>query len=67
MIALTNISMRHGEQLLFVEASLQLDPGERVGLAIVFTSVVTENVRHFASLRRHGVRVLSTAEFLTRI
>ena len=32
MIALTQISKRHGAQILFVEASLQLNPGERVGL-----------------------------------
>jgi ATPase subunit of ABC transporter with duplicated ATPase domains len=32
MISLTNITKRHGHQLLFVDASLQLDPGERVGL-----------------------------------
>ncbi len=32
MIALTNISKRHGHQVLFVEASLQIDPGEKIGL-----------------------------------
>jgi ATPase subunit of ABC transporter with duplicated ATPase domains len=32
MIALTNISKRHGQQLLFVDASLQLNAGEKVGL-----------------------------------
>ncbi|MBK8098314.1 MAG: ABC-F family ATP-binding cassette domain-containing protein [Planctomycetes bacterium] len=32
MIALTDISKRHGQQVLFVGASLQLDPGEKVGL-----------------------------------
>ncbi|MBL8863515.1 MAG: ABC-F family ATP-binding cassette domain-containing protein [Planctomycetes bacterium] len=32
MIALSNISKHYGRQLLFVEASLQLDPGEKVGL-----------------------------------
>jgi ATPase subunit of ABC transporter with duplicated ATPase domains len=32
MIALTNISKRHGQQVLFVEASLQLNAGEKVGL-----------------------------------
>ncbi len=37
--------------------------GRRAGARVV----VTENVRHFASLGRHGVRVLSAAEFLTTI
>jgi ATPase subunit of ABC transporter with duplicated ATPase domains len=32
VIALTNISKRHGQQILFVDASFQLDPGEKVGL-----------------------------------
>ncbi|MBK8978818.1 MAG: ABC-F family ATP-binding cassette domain-containing protein [Planctomycetes bacterium] len=32
MISLTGISKRHGHQALFVDASLQLDPGEKVGL-----------------------------------
>ncbi|HLQ37577.1 MAG TPA: ATP-binding cassette domain-containing protein, partial [Planctomycetota bacterium] len=32
MIALTNISKRHGHQVLFVDASLQLNAGEKVGL-----------------------------------
>ena len=32
MIALKNISKRHGHQALFVETSMQLDPGEKVGL-----------------------------------
>jgi ATPase subunit of ABC transporter with duplicated ATPase domains len=32
MIALTNIQKRHGHQVLFVDASMQLDPGEKVGL-----------------------------------
>ena len=32
MIALTKINKRHGNQVLFVEASMQLDPGEKVGL-----------------------------------
>ncbi|MGE3174321.1 MAG: ABC-F family ATP-binding cassette domain-containing protein [Planctomycetota bacterium] len=32
MIALNNIHKRHGNQALFVEASMQLDPGEKVGL-----------------------------------
>ncbi len=32
MIALTGISKRHRHQVLFVDASLQLDPGEKVGL-----------------------------------
>ena len=32
MIALTNITKQYGGQILFVEASLQLNPGERVGL-----------------------------------
>ncbi|MGE0144209.1 MAG: ABC-F family ATP-binding cassette domain-containing protein [Planctomycetota bacterium] len=32
MIALQNISKRHGQQVLFVEANMQLDPGEKVGL-----------------------------------
>ncbi len=32
MINLTNISKRHGRQILFVETSLQLNPGEKVGL-----------------------------------
>ncbi len=32
MIALSNVSKHYGRQLLFVEASLQIDPGEKVGL-----------------------------------
>mgnify|MGYP000016118283 CR=1 FL=1 len=32
MIALSNVSKHYGRQLLLVEASLQLDPGEKVGL-----------------------------------
>jgi len=32
MITLTNISMQHGRQILFLEAALQLNPGEKVGL-----------------------------------
>ncbi|MCP4571170.1 MAG: ABC-F family ATP-binding cassette domain-containing protein [bacterium] len=32
MINLTNISKRHGRQILFVETSFQLNPGEKVGL-----------------------------------
>ena len=32
MINLTNISKRYGRQILFVETSLQLNPGEKVGL-----------------------------------
>ena len=32
MINLTNISLSHGRQILFVETSLQLNPGEKVGL-----------------------------------
>ncbi len=32
MINLTNISKRHGRQILFVETGFQLNPGEKVGL-----------------------------------
>jgi ATPase subunit of ABC transporter with duplicated ATPase domains len=32
MITLSGINKRHGHQILFVDASLQLNPGERVGL-----------------------------------
>ncbi|MFN7915616.1 MAG: ABC-F family ATP-binding cassette domain-containing protein [Vicinamibacterales bacterium] len=32
MIALTNISKQYGRQILFVDASFQLNPGEKVGL-----------------------------------
>ncbi len=32
MITLNGISKRHGHQVLFVDASLQLNPGEKVGL-----------------------------------
>ena len=32
MIALTNITKQYGAQILFLEASLQLNPGEKVGL-----------------------------------
>ncbi len=32
MITLTNISKRYGRQILFVETSCQLNPGEKVGL-----------------------------------
>ena len=32
MIAFTRISKQYGRQILFVDASFQLNPGERVGL-----------------------------------
>ena len=32
MITLSSISKRHGRQILFVEASVQVNPGEKVGL-----------------------------------
>ena len=32
MITLTNISQQHGRQILFLEAAMQLNPGEKVGL-----------------------------------
>ncbi len=32
MIALTNVTKQYGAQILFVDASFQLNPGERVGL-----------------------------------
>jgi ATPase subunit of ABC transporter with duplicated ATPase domains len=32
MISLTGITRQHGRRILFVDANLQLDPGERVGL-----------------------------------
>jgi len=32
MISFSNINKRYGEQLLFVDASFQLNPGEKVGL-----------------------------------
>ena len=32
MISLSRVSKQYGKQLLFVDASLQLDPGEKVGL-----------------------------------
>ena len=32
MIALANVSKRYGSQILFVEASLQVNPGEKIGL-----------------------------------
>ena len=32
MIALTNINKQYGAQILFIEASFQLNPGEKVGL-----------------------------------
>jgi len=32
MIAFTDVSKQYGRQVLFVDASLQLDPGEKVGL-----------------------------------
>src|SRR5512135_3923350 len=32
MISLSNINKQYGKQLLFVEASFQLNPGEKVGL-----------------------------------
>src|SRR5512139_1783648 len=32
MISFTRISKQHGRQVLFVETSFQLNPGERVGL-----------------------------------
>jgi ATPase subunit of ABC transporter with duplicated ATPase domains len=32
MITLDNVSKQYGRQILFVEASFQLDPGDKVGL-----------------------------------
>src|SRR4029078_1330957 len=32
MIALTNVSKQYGRQVLFVETSFQLNPGEKAGL-----------------------------------
>ena len=32
MIAFSNINKQYGKQVLFVEASFQLNPGEKVGL-----------------------------------
>src|SRR6187397_2970302 len=32
MIAFTNVSKQYGRQILFVDASFQLNPGEKVGL-----------------------------------
>ncbi len=32
MISLSRVSKQYGRQLLFVEASFQLNPGEKVGL-----------------------------------
>jgi ATPase subunit of ABC transporter with duplicated ATPase domains len=32
MIALSNLTRQHGRQILFLDASFQLDPGEKVGL-----------------------------------
>src|ERR1700735_5135291 len=32
MISLSNINKQYGKQLIFVEASFQLNPGEKVGL-----------------------------------
>jgi ATPase subunit of ABC transporter with duplicated ATPase domains len=32
MIALANVSKRYGRQILFVETSLQVNAGEKVGL-----------------------------------
>jgi ATPase subunit of ABC transporter with duplicated ATPase domains len=32
MISFSNINKQYGKQLLFVDASLQLNPGEKVGL-----------------------------------
>ena len=32
MIALTNVTKQYGGQILFVDASFQINPGERVGL-----------------------------------
>src|ERR671934_407739 len=32
MISLTHVGKQHGRQILFVDASFQLNPGEKVGL-----------------------------------
>ena len=32
MISFSNINKQYGKQLVFVEASFQLNPGEKVGL-----------------------------------
>jgi ATPase subunit of ABC transporter with duplicated ATPase domains len=33
MISFSNINKQYGKQLFFVDASFQLNPGEKVGLA----------------------------------
>jgi ATPase subunit of ABC transporter with duplicated ATPase domains len=32
MIAFSNVTRQHGPQVLLLEASFQIDPGEKVGL-----------------------------------
>jgi ATPase subunit of ABC transporter with duplicated ATPase domains len=52
MISLSHISKQYGRQILFVDASFQLHPGERVGLVgpngagktTVFRMIVGEEV-----------------------
>jgi len=34
MISFSNINKQYGKQLLFVDASFQLNPGEKVGLVV---------------------------------
>ena len=38
MISFSNINKQYGKQLLFVDASFQLNPGEKVGLVLTGNS-----------------------------
>jgi ATPase subunit of ABC transporter with duplicated ATPase domains len=54
MISFSNINKQYGKQLLFVDASFQLNPGEKVGLVgpngsgktTLFRMVVGEETPH---------------------
>ena len=55
MIALTNISKRHGQQVLFVETSMQLNAGEKVvGNAISIGGVTFFNTNQPSSAAGGG-------------
>jgi ATPase subunit of ABC transporter with duplicated ATPase domains len=69
MISFSNINKQYGKQLLFVDASFQLNPGEKVGLVgpngsgktTLFRMVVGEEL-----CARLSVRPVSTTSMLGR-
>jgi ATPase subunit of ABC transporter with duplicated ATPase domains len=68
MISFSNINKQYGKQLLFVDASFQLNPGEKVGLvgpngagkATLFRMVVGEETSDEARWTKHIAASLKT-------